>query len=69
MRDFMTTREITELLGVREWEIENALRRGDVPRPPVVGGVRIWTAAHYERLRSSLHQRHNDARAAATNDG
>jgi hypothetical protein len=57
MRDFMTTREITDLLDVREWEIENALRRGDVPRPPVVGGVRLWSSLHVERLRQVFRNR------------
>lgn len=55
MADFMTTRMVAERLGVAEWEIENIIRRREVPRPPVVGRTRVWTDDAVEQLRVALH--------------
>ncbi len=57
MLEYVTTRELAEQLGVQEWEIENALRRREVDRPPVVGGVRLWDATRVEQLREALTRR------------
>jgi len=57
MTQFRTTREVAEALGVQEWRIESAIRRRDVARPPMVGGVRLWSAEAVERLRQVLADR------------
>lgn len=57
MFELRTTREVAEQLAIREWEIENALRRREVPRPRVVGGVRLWTAESIDQLRKALTAR------------
>ena len=54
MDEYLSTRQVVELLDIQEWQIENAIRRRDIPRPPVVGGTRIWTWDLVERLADSL---------------
>lgn len=63
MTRFRTTREVAEALGVPEWRVESAIRRREVERPPMVGGVRLWSDEAVESVRTALRER--DARRAA----
>lgn len=57
MREFRTTREVAEELGVKETLIENTIRRREIARPQVVGHVRLWSAEEVDALRAALAAR------------
>jgi hypothetical protein len=52
-----TTIEVCGLLGCDEWRIEQAIRRREIPRPPLLGRTRTWTPELVESLRAALERR------------
>ncbi len=54
MEVLRSTLEVARLLAVPEWRIEQSIRRGLIPAPPIVGGARVWTSELVELLRDAL---------------
>jgi DNA-binding transcriptional MerR regulator len=53
--DLYSTGHVARLLGLTEPQLNNHLRRGNVPPvPPGPGGRRLWSAADVERAREAL---------------
>ena len=55
--ELLSTRQVCALLGVRETIIQDAVRRGFCPAPPMVGRSRAWTPELVEQLRAALAAR------------
>ena len=57
MQELRTTREVAEALGVLETRIENTIRRREIARPPVIGGVRLWSREAVEEIQAVIRER------------
>jgi excisionase family DNA binding protein len=60
MRKFSTT-EVAEMLGIRQPNLQRAIRQGRITAPPLVkvGGmkIRLWSKAEVETARRELRKR------------
>ena len=57
MPEYRSSLEVARLLGVPEWMLDKAIRRGDIAPPPKIGGVRVWPPDLVANLRAALAAR------------
>lgn len=54
MKDFMTIGELANRLGCQSPLIRKLIRRGDLPEPPRVGCMRVYSERDVSKVRKAL---------------